>query len=84
MAHALLPDPKALALDTIACSRLVLSPSIIRTNRRNGRLPGLQTAALIEFTARYQRTLQDLPWQGNAVSLPSDSAPVLSAATLPV
>ncbi len=65
MAHALLPDPDALALDTIT----VQAGKIVFQIR-----PIAETAVCSEcgccserIHSHYQRTLQDLPWQGNAV-----------------
>lgn len=65
MAHALLPDPDALTLDTIALEndRIVFH---VRTTAEAAPCPecGYQSQRI---HSRYRRTLQDLPWQGNAV-----------------
>lgn len=65
MAHALLPDPKALTLDTIAVQEGVITFHI-RTTAEIGICPECNTCSG-RVHSRYQRTLQDLPWQGNAV-----------------
>lgn len=65
MAHALLPDPDALTLDTVT----VRAGRIVFQIR-----PTTEIALCSEcgcysdrVHSQYQRTLQDLPWQGNAV-----------------
>ena len=65
MAHALLPDPKALTLNTIAVKEGIITFHI-RTTAEIAVCPECSTCSE-RVHSRYQRTLQDLPWQGNAV-----------------
>ena len=65
MAHALLPDPKALTLDTIAVKEGMITFHI-RTTAEVAVCPECKTHSE-RVHSRYQRTLQDLPWQGNTV-----------------
>ena len=65
MAHALLPDPNALALDTIEVRAGVITFHT-RTTAATEVCPECGYCSE-RVHNRYQRTLQDLPWQGNAV-----------------
>lgn len=65
MAHALLPDPKALALDNIAVREGIITFPI-RTTAAIAACPDCGCCSE-RVHSRYQRTLQDLPWQGNSV-----------------
>ena len=65
MTHALLPDPKALALDMIAVQEGIITFHI-RTIAEMAVCPDC-ACCTDRVHSRYQRTLQDLPWQGNAV-----------------
>ena len=65
MAHALLPDPKALTLDNIAVQEGVITFHI-HTTTAIAACPDCGCCSE-RVHSRYQRTLQDLPWQGNAV-----------------
>ncbi len=60
MAHALLPDPKALALDTIAVQDGIITFRI-RTTAEMATCPECNTCSRRVHSC-YQRTLQDLPW----------------------
>ena len=65
MAHTLLPDPAGLTLDTIAvqAGRIVFQ---IHTTEETAACPECGGRS-DRVHSRYQRTLQDLPWQGNIV-----------------
>lgn len=65
MAHALLPDPDALVLDTIAvqAGRIVFQIRPVAPTAICSKC-GCCSDRVHSY---YQRTLQDLPWQGNAV-----------------
>ena len=65
MAHALLPDPDALTLDTITVQegRIVFQIRPIAETADCSECGGCSD----RVHSHYQRTLQDLPWQGNAV-----------------
>ncbi len=65
MAHALLPDPKTLALDNIAVQEGVITFQI-RTTAETAVCPECNSFCE-RVHSRYRRTLQDLPWQGNSV-----------------
>jgi transposase len=65
MAHALLPDPKSLALDNIAVQEGIIT-FYIHTTTAMVACPDCGCCSE-RVHSRYQRTLQDLPWQGNAV-----------------
>jgi transposase len=65
MAHALLPDPKSLALDNISVLEGVITFHIHTTTATDA-CPDCGCCSE-RVHSRYQRTLQDLPWQGNAV-----------------
>ena len=60
MAHALLPDPKTLALDTISVREGVITFQI-RTTAELAVCPECNSGSA-RVHSRYQRTLQDLPW----------------------
>ncbi|MES2460823.1 MAG: ISL3 family transposase [Armatimonadota bacterium] len=65
MAHALLPDPKTLALDNITVQEGIITFHI-RTTATIASCPECGFCSE-RVHGRYRRTLQDLPWQGNAV-----------------
>jgi transposase len=65
MAHALLPDPKALTLENIVVREGIITFHI-GTTTAIAACPDCGSCSE-RVHSRYQRTLQDLPWQGNAV-----------------
>ena len=66
MAHALLPDPGTLALDTLAIVSGVVTFQV-RTTSSEAACPEC-SARSARPHSKYVRTLKDLPWQGNAVA----------------
>lgn len=65
MAHALLPDPDALTLETIALENDIIVFHV-RTTAEAANCPQCGYPSQ-RIHSHYLRTLQDLPWQGNAV-----------------
>lgn len=65
MAHALLPDPNALSLDTITVQDGVIVFQV-RTTAETA-MCSLCSCRSDRIHSQYPRTLQDLPWQGNRV-----------------
>jgi len=65
MANTLLPDPNALGLDHIAVEGDVIVFHVA-TIARDAPCPACGHCSQ-RIHSHYQRTLQDLPWQGNAV-----------------
>ena len=65
MAHTLLPDPNALCLDHIAVEEGIIVFHVVAT-AQTATCPACGCYST-RIHSHYQRTLQDLPWQGNAV-----------------